>query len=152
GFYRFVSQPIWGVGWLHNGIRSASCLNIYIQTVAETGLIGGITLLITLVATFNSWNAGYIRLKRLRMPTDVCFLSMALLAVELVHGLTESGPLLGTTMAAFAVGMGVGLADRSAGLVQTSQPSAPLANGQLSLPPVRRRPSAREVLEAMREA
>lgn len=83
-------------------------------------------------------------------PTNLCYLALALLMVELVHGLTESGPFVGTTLASLSLGMSIGLADRVVDLAIASRPKQRqgMPGATRELP---RRPSAREVLAALEE-
>jgi O-antigen ligase len=147
----FHRSPIFGCGWMHYGRRSATVQSMYIQVLAETGIVGAIVLLTTISLVAVSWLSGFLRLKRWRMPTATGYFALALVMVELVHGLTESSPVVGTMMSALNLGLGIGLADRLVDLADVARPAlapAALAAGQAAR---RRRPSAFEVLEALRQ-
>jgi O-antigen ligase len=151
GMRNFEMSPLIGRGWLHYGSRSLTVLSIYIQTLAETGLIGAALLVGTLLVVANRWFDALVRLKRLRLPTGVCYLALALLLVELVHGITESSPFVGTNMACLVFGLGIGLVDRAAELGIATRSQVRQVASAATLPQVRRRLSAREVLDAMQQ-
>jgi hypothetical protein len=95
---------------------------------------------------FATWIQGFQRVKRLRLSTSISYLALALTAVELVHGLTESSPVLGASLATVALGLGVGLTDRAADLTRSTAPAAAAPSS-----PAQSRPSARDVLDAIRQ-
>lgn len=148
---KFGKSPIIGVGWMGYGLHAASVLNIYLQALAEAGLVGFFSLVAAFGAILVSWYEGRSRLMRLRLSIDACHLALALVAVEMVHGLTESDPLLGAAMATLSLGLGVGLIDRVPRLIVAGASERGQSLGAAMTAPVRRRPSAQEVLEAMRQ-
>jgi O-antigen ligase len=147
----FYQSPLIGCGWMHWGRRSATVQSMYIQVLAESGIIGATMLLTTLGVVATRWFGSISRLRRAKLPTDVCFLALALLTVELVHGMTESGPVVGTMMSALNLGLAVGLVDRAPALVMATRGRTPTSPGQNGPPAVRRRQSAREILEGWRQ-
>lgn len=146
----FARSPLIGHGWIHVGSKSVSLLSIYLQTLAEAGIVGAVALLGALAIVASTWLSSLLKLHRMRAPTNLCYLALALLMVELVHGLTESGPFVGTTLASLSLGMSIGLADRVVDLAIADRPRQRQGNtGAIRGLP--RRPSAREVLAALEE-
>jgi O-antigen ligase len=147
----FQKSPVIGCGWMHFGRRSATVQSMYIQVLAETGIVGAFTLFTTLSLVAASWLGGFVRLKRWRLPTGSAYFALALVMVELVHGLTESSPVVGTMMSALNLGLGIGLSDRLVDLADVARPVGVPAAVATGRAPRRRRPSAVEVLEALRQ-
>jgi O-antigen ligase len=144
----FARSPLIGCGWMHFGSHSATVQSMYMQVLAETGIVGALLLFIVLLTIAKSWIDGLLKLKRLHLPTNACSLALSLLMVELAHGLTESSPVVGTMLSALNLGLSVGLTDRVANLAETSRTtSTPLVASSS----IRRRPSPRQVLEAMQQ-
>ncbi|MEM1445773.1 MAG: O-antigen ligase family protein [Planctomycetota bacterium] len=102
GLEPFFESPLFGIGWLAtivNGrLSSENVHSIYITTLSETGLVGGILLLLMFLMVVYFSLMGY--LGRQRNPTlrDVAYRIMAALAAfYFAKGIVESGPLYGTT-------------------------------------------------------
>jgi O-antigen ligase len=150
-FRIFHQSPLIGCGWMHVGRRSATVQSMYMQVLAETGIVGVFVLLVTLLIVAASWLGGFSRLKQWRLPTGTGYFALALVMVELVHGLTESSPVVGTMMSALDLGLGIGLADRLVDLADVARPSLAPSVAAARIVPRRRRPSAMEVLEALRQ-
>lgn len=148
GMKFFAKSPLIGCGWMHNGRQSATVQSMYVQVLAETGIIGALTLFVALLIVAKCWIDGFLKLKRLRLPVGTIYFALALLLVELVHGLAESSPVVCTELSALLLGLSVGLIDRVAELAEARGPMASWTALQAS---VRRRPSAREVLEALQQ-
>jgi hypothetical protein len=51
-------------------------------------------------------------LKRLKLPADLSYLSLACLFSVILHGLAESSMVIGGTLNPMLLGLGVGLSDR----------------------------------------
>lgn len=113
GFRRFLESPLIGEGWLHWGESWGSIQNIYLQTLIEAGLLGGLFMGYFLVVAVVTWRSVYKWLADRRLSTNLCFLSAALLGGVLVHGLAESSTLQGSSVGALLLGMGVALVDRT---------------------------------------
>jgi O-antigen ligase len=111
GMKRFYSAPIIGIGWANFKGRSITFMNVYLQVLLETGLVGAFFFLLVLLNILGKL------LKGCRMPFDMdyaqChFLAVGLVGALLVHGLAESSTLLGTTPNALLIGFALGLIDR----------------------------------------
>jgi O-antigen ligase len=101
-----------GHGWIHWGTSWASVQNIYLQTLVETGIIGG-SLLVYVMATCARRGMRIIRAsRRARGTRDLAFLAAAVTVAVFINGAAESSTLMGTSLNALLLGFGVGLIDR----------------------------------------
>lgn len=113
GVRKFQSSPVIGIGWLHWGTRWGSVQNMYLQTLVESGVIGGAVLVVYMVAFTNRWMS-----QRRRMPGrsdggGVVWFGAGLVAACLFHGLVESSTIMGTTLNALFLGFGTAIVDRA---------------------------------------
>lgn len=112
GWKHFVGSPLIGNGWLHWDTRWASTQNIYLQTLVETGILGGVWLGLVLLLIARRWLSVKEWLMRHRLSEDLAYLSAALVGAVLLHGVAESSTFQGTSAGALLLGMGVALIDR----------------------------------------
>jgi O-antigen ligase len=105
--------PWMGHGWIATDRGStANLMSVYLQTLAETGLVGLIVLGSALVMIAVQAARMHGRLRHAGKPlADLSYLALGLVAAVLLHGFAESGTLLGSTINSFLLGLGVGLID-----------------------------------------
>ena len=107
----YKTSPVIGIGWANYQSRSRNIMNVYMQVLLETGMIGAFFFLICLL------RIGGRLVKTYRIPFDMVyaqchFLAVGLAGALLMHGLAESSTLLGTTPNALLMGFALGLIDR----------------------------------------
>jgi len=108
GLRLFFQSPVVGHGWISSGGRSTSNLqNLYLQILAETGIVGGVLFLL---GAFGM--AGLIRRLSGRIyPVDrpVYYFALGLMVALVVHGMAESALILGSTVNTMLFGFALGL-------------------------------------------
>ena len=114
GWRSFSRAPLLGHGWVATGRHATgNMMNIYLQTLAEVGLVGGAVLIAVLFAIARRARHLHRVLRWWPKPlANTTYLAAALVAAVLVHGMFESAALLGSTVNALLLGLGVGLIDR----------------------------------------
>lgn len=113
GVRAWQSSPIIGVGWYGKNGRSATTMNIYLQVLVETGVVG--------LTIFAFWLYRILRystwlLKTVRPYEDeyrLCaWLSFGCCFGLLIHGIAESSLLLGTTINPLLFGFAVAMLEK----------------------------------------
>lgn len=108
GLQLFFQSPVVGHGWLSSTGRSTANLqNLYLQILAETGIIGGVLFLLGVFAM-----ARLIRRLSGRIsPVDrpVYYFALGIVVALVVHGIAESALILGTTVNTMLFGFALGL-------------------------------------------
>lgn len=148
-FKSFAKSPLIGCGWMHFGSHGAYCQSMYIQVLAESGLLGGFTLLVAMCGIAQSWFRCNARVRQSVFLKRVGYLSLAFIGLELFHGVFESTPFTATSVASLALGFGIGLAENLPRISRTAGGGQPAVTGLQGGVNVRRRPTAKEVLESM---
>lgn len=120
---QFLDSPVIGQGWLHWGTRSANVMNIYLHTIAETGVFGGVMLFASLAIVALRMLKMFTIAARSNIDKSTPFLALAFMAAPLVHGLAESATFLGTSINALMLGFGIALIDRIPEMAQSKRPS-----------------------------
>jgi len=112
----FRERPLMGQGWVyHTGAREAASANmhsIYLQVLAEMGIVGMVILVPTLLICFLRGARTWYRLHPIPAARHDAYYGLALVSAVLVHGLIESATLKGDTPNAVILGLGIGLFDR----------------------------------------
>ena len=110
GIKLILSQPVFGHGWLSSSGRSTGNLqNLYLQTVAESGIFGAIALVIAGISIFSTARRVHRTLPPERAPQF--WFALAIVIALATHGLAESALILGTTINTFLFGFGLGVLD-----------------------------------------
>jgi predicted Kef-type K+ transport protein len=113
----FVRSPLVGQGWIDSGNGTANLMSIYMQTLAELGVIGMAILIVVLVILAGrAWRLRAI-VRRYHFAADVGYLAIGLMVSILAHGAFESGDFMGSTINALLLGFSVGLLDRLPDLI-----------------------------------
>ncbi|WP_146373799.1 O-antigen ligase family protein [Symmachiella macrocystis] len=120
---QFSESPVIGQGWLHWGTHSANVMNIYLHTIAETGVFGGAILFASLAMVAFRMLRMFTIAARSNLDKSTPFLALAFTAAPLVHGLAESATFLGTSINALMLGFGIALIDRIPEMAQSKRPS-----------------------------
>jgi O-antigen ligase len=108
GIRLFLQEPVIGHGWLSSSGRSTGNLqNVYLQILAETGVVGGVLWLIAFFSIVKSARVTWRSIPKTFMPQY--WLATAILSALAVHGIAESGLILGSTVNTFLFGFGLGL-------------------------------------------
>ncbi|MEO2030599.1 MAG: hypothetical protein ABGZ35_00795, partial [Planctomycetaceae bacterium] len=116
---RWSEHPIQGIGWWNARGRSLSVMNIYLQVLLETGLIGATFFFVCIVAVIRS-GIKTLRLQKhwSRHMRSLAWLTLGCTFGLLIHGMAESSTLLGTTSNSLVFGMSVTLLARLPNLAQ----------------------------------
>ncbi len=133
----FRESPIYGKGWVfetrkrQEGSRS-NMHSMYLQALAETGLIGFVLLVFACLFTGIRYLRVYFRNQRFTGGDSIVYFGAAISAAVMAHGVIEFGTITGTTVNAICFGFGVGLLDQlrrwgaeRARQVQTHVPAPP---------------------------
>ncbi|WP_460166656.1 O-antigen ligase family protein [Thermostilla marina] len=107
GLRHFAASPVIGKGWLSWGRSTANLQNMYLQILAEGGLIGGLLFGAAALAIINLAMSAYRGAKNVVHPTT--YLALAFLVSLSVHAVAESALLLGSTVNTLFFGMAIGL-------------------------------------------
>lgn len=117
-FETFKEAPVFGHGWVYNvgvlgeATGTSNRHTMYLQILAEIGIVG--MMFFTLTLAYLGFK-GYAAWRYLiRSPEGVGFgyLMPALLLALLAHGVVESSTIVGTTINAILLGFSVALIDR----------------------------------------
>lgn len=110
----FAASPVIGQGWLFTSRHAtANYSSIYLQTLAESGICGGILLLTSVVLIGGGARQMQSALRNTAFHTRwYGYFAIGLVASVLAHGIVESGTFLGSTLNSLLLGFGVGLIDR----------------------------------------
>lgn len=112
-----VERPLFGHGWVYGrsvfgSIASANLHSMYLQVLAEIGILGGIAFLLAMICA----GGKLLGAMRLALKTGVgqpaVHLVMAMLAATLANGIFEAAALVGTSPNALFFGFSIGLVDR----------------------------------------
>ena len=122
----FVEHPMMGVGWtVAYGARATGStinhLSIYLQTLVEVGILGGIVLTGVLVLIGLSIWKSRRAVAKTGPLSDLWFLNTALLAALLAHGAAESSILMGSSINTVLFGFSVALCDRFGPIARNDQ-------------------------------
>src|SRR5262249_23048848 len=99
GFKKFLESPVVGVGWFSvDGVRWACVQSSYLQVLIEAGVIGILILGVVLLFIAVRWLENFARLRRIGASPEIAYLNLALLGPTLLHGLTESSLVTGTSL------------------------------------------------------
>jgi O-antigen ligase len=116
---RWRKKPIHGVGWLHSHGRSATTMNMYLQVLVETGIIGALMFFVCILAVVRSgWRVFSRQHQWSRQLRVLGWLALGCTFGLLVHGVAESSTLLGTTSNSLVLGFAVTLLDRLPSLAE----------------------------------
>jgi len=110
GIKLILTQPVFGHGWLSSSGRSTGNLqNLYLQTVAESGIFGAIALVIAGISISSTAR----RVHRTLPPewAPQFWFALAIVIGLAVHGMAESALILGSTINTFLFGFGLGVLD-----------------------------------------
>lgn len=110
GVRLFLQAPAIGHGWLSSGRSTSNLQNVYLQVLAETGVAGGILLLIAAFHITNLLVHGPPRGGP--MARAPFYLSASIVVGLAVHGIAESSLLHGTTLNTFLFGLALGLLEQ----------------------------------------
>ncbi len=119
----FRDSPLLGKGWVasesvREGGSTVNFHSIYMQMLAETGMVGIVIIAITMLAlAFLGLRLWKQQLAVGGMTLRATYLAGALIAAVFAHGAVESASLAGSTVAAMLMGIGAGLIDRLPKLV-----------------------------------
>jgi len=112
----FIDAPIYGQGWVFKTYKRAkgsrsNMHSIYLQALAETGLIGFFLLInVGLFSGFRYlWM--YFNNQRATGGDTIVYFGASITAAVLAHGVIEYGTITGTAINAILFGFGVGLID-----------------------------------------
>lgn len=130
----FSKSPAIGIGWLNNGNQWAAVQSAYIQTLIESGIVGAGLLLAALASIANGFLRNRDEFQRRRLPKELFYLNLALLAPILMNGAFESSLFIGASLDSLLLGMGVGLLDNAVRIVATS--SGPSLGAQRTVRPI----------------
>lgn len=113
----FADNPVMGVGWVADtskraGGGTANLHSIYIQILAETGLIGAALFLIMLVICGFRALGLLNSIRKVPGTAPYAFFAFALAGATLAHGSAESSSLQGTNLNGLLLPFAVGLLDR----------------------------------------
>ena len=102
-----------GIGWLHfnKSKATANCHNLYLQILAETGILGAVIMTGVLIQILLRTQVVKHELFGTATP-ELLALPMGLLASIAVHGMVEASALFGTTCLPLLLGYSIGLIDR----------------------------------------
>ena len=118
---RFKKNPILGVGWMHSPSPfTVNCHNMYLQTAAETGLVGLTFLVITAIVLAGYWMRAARTRRRYPGSIESEYFAAAIIMAMLVHGLGESATVLGSAVNPILLGFAVGLIDHIPRLARQS--------------------------------
>lgn len=107
----FRGSPIIGQGWIYTeSLRgepgTANAHSIYLQVLAETGLLGMALLAAMLVYSLR-YAYGLWRISRARLiESRWCFVAIAMGFCPFLHGLAEASTITGASINLFLVGLG----------------------------------------------
>lgn len=122
---RFYRNPGIGCGWLHFGNSQANSHSIYIQVLAESGLVGGTFFVIFVLQLLIGSSRRKNELYGMASP-ELLALPMGIVTSVAVHGMVEASALFGTTSLPLLFGFSIALIDRLPDLMR---------EGTLELPP-----------------
>jgi len=108
GLQLFFQSPVVGHGWLSSSGRGTANLhNVYLQILAETGIVGGVLFLLGVFAIARLIR----RLAPKIQPVDrpIYYLALGLVVALMVHGMVESALILGSTVNTMLFGFALGL-------------------------------------------
>ncbi|HEY3968505.1 MAG TPA: O-antigen ligase family protein [Planctomycetaceae bacterium] len=129
-FKGYLKSPLIGTGWwTNNGTSWANTHNAYLQVLTESGPLGITLLALALFTMLRSWKRNHAWLRKCRLPLNLSYLTAALVVPVLLEGFAESGVFMGSGVNALFLGMGVGLLDRTIGLVTGSSSGAGASAG-----------------------
>jgi O-antigen ligase len=138
GVRRFLDAPVLGHGWLTREGRSTSNYqNVYLQVLAETGVVGGLLLLVAGARILGRVMHGTRGLAPAHRTTF--YLATGIVAGLALHGIAESNLLHGSNVNTFLFGFGLGLLEsvRHAGEhARTAQRASARAVNATALVPV----------------
>ena len=110
-FREYKTSPIIGVGWSNFRGRSRNFMNVYLQVLLETGVVGALLFSIVLIKIVGTL------MRKPDIPPQLEFVQSHFMAIGMVgallaHGIAESSTLLGTTPNAMLIAFSLGLIDR----------------------------------------
>ena len=109
-------SPIYGKGWVYNIIgdraATANMHSMYLQTIVEAGIFGGILMVLAMVYVVNAGRRLLRYVRELDLVVPSAYLALGYVVAIFVHGAVESGTLLGSTLNAMMLPFALGLFDR----------------------------------------
>jgi len=117
GLQHFYDNPLIGAGWVFDareraGGATANLHSIYIQILAETGLVGAALFLAMLVICGMRALVLLNIIRKAPGTAPYAFFAFALAGATLAHGAAESSTLQGTNLNGLLLPFAVGLLDR----------------------------------------
>jgi len=115
---QFLDAPLIGHGWLYRDMfkgynSSVNTHSMYIQMLAEMGLLGVCVVVSCFGFIFyHGWNTWRMTLP-LQHLRSVATLAWACVPAVLAYGVVESGPLMGSSINALLLALGVALFDKT---------------------------------------
>lgn len=120
GVRLFLQSPVIGHGWASRGRSTANLQNAYLQVLAETGVVGGLCMLI---AAGRVLRVTIQRRRRLSVAyRTIYYFAAGIVAALALHAIAESSFLHGSTVNTFLFGLALGLLES---LPQTTPASPP---------------------------
>ncbi len=125
GVRLFLQEPVLGHGWISSGRSTANLQNAYLQVLAETGVVGGVLLLLAAGHVVRT----VVRRKRTLAARDrsVYYLATGIIAGLALHAIAESSLLHGSTVNTFLFAFALGM-------LESLQPSARPASPSRHVP------------------
>ena len=110
----FRKSPLIGEGWIKKdeGASTVNLHSMYLQTMAETGLVGTFMLLLSFLFPIFRGFRFYVTVRRNVVISNLLALPLGLLVLMLAHGIGESGTLMGSTLNSLFLGFSVAMIDR----------------------------------------
>lgn len=107
GVRLFLKSPVIGLGWVSSGRSTGNLQNMYLQILAETGIIGGVL--------FVAAAAGVARVIAQARPKGsderrhAFYFALGIVIALAIHGIAESALILGSTVNTMLFGLAVGM-------------------------------------------
>jgi len=112
----FRESPIFGVGWVTTEASdvggTANMHSIYLQILAETGIIGAIVFVFLIGLISLRFVRAIAQYRRDPFVSDAAYLAAALFVAALAHGVIEASAIVGTSVIGVLFPFSVSFLDR----------------------------------------